>query len=267
MAIWNSSNTAYQQGNKTLFEAVIIADQDGNPINTFGPASNIPISNGAVGGYTAIHKFGLNGDCDAGNNTIWTVGGDYPWSALNAANTLYVSSTSGLDTQTIRIEGLDVHYNSANDVLTLNGTNEVATDIEFKRVFRAYITSDGNNVGDINIKNKPSGVTVAQIAEGRGQTLMTVYTVPANTTGYMMKFAGSVNKGADGELSVYKRPPEQTAFRIQHMAELYQNYYEYEFTSPLVFTQKTDIEVKLQTTGNNFKATSTFDMILVDNNV
>ena len=33
MAIWNKDNQAYLTGNKTLFEAFMLADKDGNIIN------------------------------------------------------------------------------------------------------------------------------------------------------------------------------------------------------------------------------------------
>ena len=58
MAIWNKNNQAYLQDNKTLFEAFLLADKDGNIINSFGVASNIPIAAGLVDGYGHINKFG-----------------------------------------------------------------------------------------------------------------------------------------------------------------------------------------------------------------
>ena len=60
MAIWNKNNQAYLPDNKTLFEAFMLSDKDGNLINSFGIASNIPIAGGLVDGYSAIHKFGRN---------------------------------------------------------------------------------------------------------------------------------------------------------------------------------------------------------------
>ena len=51
MAIWNKLTQAYLQGNKTLFEAFNLADKDGNIINSFGVASNIPIASGDVDGF------------------------------------------------------------------------------------------------------------------------------------------------------------------------------------------------------------------------
>ena len=44
--------------NKDLHEVVMIADKDGNILNTSGAASNIPLASGEVTGYKHIHKFG-----------------------------------------------------------------------------------------------------------------------------------------------------------------------------------------------------------------
>ena len=50
MAIWNKNTQAYLQDNKTLFEAFMLSDKDGNIINSFGIASNIPIAAGELDG-------------------------------------------------------------------------------------------------------------------------------------------------------------------------------------------------------------------------
>ena len=67
MAMWNKNEQAYMQDNKTLFEAFLLADKNGNIINSFGVASNIPIAAGLVDGYGHINKFGAtDGDVTAG---------------------------------------------------------------------------------------------------------------------------------------------------------------------------------------------------------
>ena len=61
MAQWNKTTSKKLNNNDTLFEMVMFSDQEGNPINTFGSASNIPLANGSLTGYTAVHKFGMIG--------------------------------------------------------------------------------------------------------------------------------------------------------------------------------------------------------------
>ena len=75
MAIWNKLTQTYLQGNKTLFEAFVLADKDGNLINTFGEAANIPIAAGLVDVYSAVHNFCLiDGTVGTGWSSIWTQG-------------------------------------------------------------------------------------------------------------------------------------------------------------------------------------------------
>jgi hypothetical protein len=60
MAQWNKDAQAFRAQDTTNFEVVMIADEDGNPINSFGAASNIPIAGGQIEGYNYVHKFGAN---------------------------------------------------------------------------------------------------------------------------------------------------------------------------------------------------------------
>ena len=56
MAQWRKDSQSFLDHNKTIFEVVNIGDKDGNIINTFGAASNVPIAAGLVNGYSGVHK-------------------------------------------------------------------------------------------------------------------------------------------------------------------------------------------------------------------
>ena len=58
MAQWNKQDQAYRVQDTTNFEVVMLADQDGNPLNSYGSAANIPIAAGDLDGYSHINKFG-----------------------------------------------------------------------------------------------------------------------------------------------------------------------------------------------------------------
>ena len=51
-----SRQTHKDPSNLDIHEIVMIADKDGNLINSFGAASNIPISSGNLDGYNHINK-------------------------------------------------------------------------------------------------------------------------------------------------------------------------------------------------------------------
>ena len=101
MAIWNKIEQLLNRNNTAQYEVIMLADKDGNILNTFGAASNIPIAAGEVTGYTDVHKFGMV-DGSAGNTwtTVWSAADStatklYPWETT--AGTLSVVSSSGED--------------------------------------------------------------------------------------------------------------------------------------------------------------------------
>jgi len=250
--------------NRDIHEVVMIADEDGNIINTFGAASNVIISAGDLEGYSGVHKYGgVFGTASSGWSTVWTAANVassvlYPWSI--AAGTITAVSASGSDTGDITIQGLDSDYNFAEETLTLTGTSPVAGSTTFSRVNRAFM-NDATNVGKISVLNGTTVVT--EIAEGYGQTLQCLYTIPAGKTGYMLNIHASASKNQETILSLFARP-FGGAFRTQTVMALYQNNQQLDFPVPLKFTEKTDIDLRVNGSANATIA-SDFTIILVDN--
>ena len=124
MAQWNKDAQDYRAQDTTNFEVVMLADEDGNPINTFGSASNIPIAAGQLEGYSYIHKFGGNPLLNNSNEeSMWDEGGLYPWATMDtAATTLTTNAESGNNGAEITIQGLDENWEPITEVLTLDGT-------------------------------------------------------------------------------------------------------------------------------------------------
>lgn len=254
----------HANANRDLHEVVMIADEDGNIINTFGAASNVIISAGDLAGYSGVHKYGaVFGTASSGWSTVWTAADTasstlYPWDT--AANTITVVSSSGSDTGDVTIQGLDTDYNFIEETLTLTGTTPVAGSTTFLRVNRAFMNDD-TNVGKIQVKNGTTVVT--EIAAGYGQTLQCFYTVPADKTGYMLNIQTSASKNQETILSLFARPLGG-AFRTQGIMALYQNNQQLDFPVPLKFNEKTDIDLRVNGSANAAIAAD-FSIILVDN--
>jgi len=223
----------------------------------------LSVSKGLVAGHSYVHKFGANFDVDSITTpeTIWTAGGVYPWSSLTTAQTLYIISTSASDTGSITIQGLDADYNAIEETLAVTGTTAVTTANEFLRVYR--MVYDGN-VGDITARvSSGIGTVVAQIDATYSQTLMAVYTVPAGHNAYLLCGDATINRNEDASITFFQRP-EGGAFRIAHMAEVYQNSYRYDFPVPVKLPAKTDLDVRIsQVETNNTRCTANFDLLLV----
>jgi hypothetical protein len=212
-----------------------------------------------------IHKFGANFDIDTDSTpeTVWTGGGEYPWSEFDSAQTLYCKSSSASDTTTLHVIGLDANYDELTETVTLSGTNAVSTTSTFKRVFRMQY--DAENVGDITAHTvSASGTVVAKIDIGYAQTLMAIYTIPAGFTGYIIAGDLTINAFRDVQVKFFVRE-DGKPFRIAHMAEV-RGEYRYDFTAPMRIEQKSDIDVRVDDVNlSNSRATSNFDIVLVKN--
>jgi len=264
MAIWNTNKKRYISNNGKLFEAVMIADQDGNIINTFGAASNVIIAAGGLDGYSGVHKYGaVFGTALATFSTVWTAADTsatalYNWG--HSAGTLSVVSTSGSDVTDVTIQGLDADYNFVEETFTLTGTTPVVGATSFTKVNRAFMNT-ATNVG--KIQASIGGVVVTEIGADFGQTLQCFYTVPAGKTGYMTNINVSASKNQSTDLFLFQRP-FGGAFRVASTLSLNQASQSIEFSVPLKFTEKTDIDLRVKG-SSNATISADFTIILVDN--
>jgi len=185
----------------------------------------------------------------------------YPWASLSSAQTIYCLSTSASDTTSLTLEGLDANYDEISETVTLTGLTAVTTTNQFLRVFR--MTYDATNVGDIEARvTSASGTIVAQIDAGYAQTLMSVYTVPAGHTGYLVALDATIDGTKTCQMLMYHRLTGKP-FRIAHIAET-EGHYRYDFTAPLTVPEKTDIDIRIDNvSGNDARVTANFDIVLI----
>ena len=236
-----------------------------------------------VGGYSAdhssIHKFGATNEMSISTTgTIWDVDDTlYPWSAWDTAGTVVLTSTSGEDDEDkgggaegtgahrVTIIGLDEDYNQIEETLVTNGQSTRTSTNSFKRIFRAYVSAGNDNIGTLSISR--DGTDVAVIRAGLGQTLMSVYTVPAGYIGYLYKGTASIEQGGDATVNMFIKRHNNGAFRIAHTFELTATggQYMYDFAFPPALAPKTDIDVRATMRSNNSRITAAFDLLLVEN--
>ena len=264
MAQYSKYTNAYLPQQTTNHEVVMIADQDGNIINTFGAASNVIIAAGGLAGYSGVHKYGgVFGTALSTMSTVWTAADTsatalYDWT--HSAGTLSVVSSSGSDITDITIQGLDADYNFVEETFTLTGTTPVVGATSFTKVNRAFMNT-ATNVG--KIQASISGVVVTEIGADFGQTMQCFYTVPAGKTGYMTNINASASKNQSTDLFLFQRP-FGGAFRVAASISLNQSNQAIDFPVPLKFTEKTDIDLRVRG-SSNATVSADFTIILVDN--
>jgi len=278
MAQWRIDNQEYLEHNKTIFEVVNLADEDGNIINSFAAASNIVISAGDLTGYSAINKFGRNPNIGGAPETIWMYGGRYVY--LTSPSTVYAhsadtaDSVSGTGARTVTIQGLDGNYESIEETVTVR--SGVATTAQFLRVFRAFVVtsgSTGTNEGNIIISTGAAGTgtVLADIGTigtgttyGLGQTNLALYTIPAGKTGYLTAWNIGVGSYNDAVTVTLLSREFNSAFRTRDIMDVPGGSHVRNYSVPIKLPEKTDVEIiGIATTGTNIS--SSFDIILVDN--
>jgi len=279
--MWNKDTQSYMQDNKTLFEAFMLSDKDGNVINSFGVASNIPIANGDVDGYAAIHKFGRNPNIGNAPETIWMHGGKYQYLAVDSPSTVYAYSSSSDDgagedgARTVSILGLDNDFNEIEETITVNGAVSTKT---FLRIYRAFVATAGSlTTNDDNILiSTGAGGTGTVLADiglvgsgstfGLGQTQLALYTVPAGKTGYLTTWnIGCAPMNNQATVLLKSRELDGGApFRTKDIVDTVGGFHTQNYSIPLRFPEKTDIEV-VASADTGTVISSSFDIILVDN--
>ena len=245
-----------------IHEVVMIADKDGNIINTSGSASNIPIAAGEVSGYSHVNKFGAT-DGDVTGGTVWDGNSGsavYPYPANGTVNVIGASGPED-DGKIVEIQGLDENYEFAIENVAI-GTGFSGTI--FSRIFRARMVAE-ENTQDIDILQ--GGSLAAKILSGLGQTLMSVYTVPAGKTAYLLDLHMGSDKASTNTAMTYRlfARPFGGAFNIKgNFNAAGGQSLDINYPVPLKFDEKSDIKVDV-IAGQATQVSATFDLVLVDN--
>ena len=234
---------------------------------------SISISSGNLEGVAYIEKFGMNEDVDSTKETIWDGGALYDY--LTAPETVSVTSSSGNDSasgtgaRTVEVQGLDADYNLVTESLTVGGP---AGSQQFLRVFRVLVVTSGTlgtNAGVISVTSTGTAKTLAKIVvsggSGLGQTFMALYTVPAGKTAYLTQWTvGSGKQNTDAICFLACRPfggswNSKDVITVSATTS-FKNY-----TIPMMFEEKADIEIRGYSSTNNSLVSSTFNLIIIDN--
>ena len=242
--------------------------------------TDLAIARGFTKGHRALYKFGYNPDVNGDEETVWSQGGDFPYPT--SAVTVFVSSTSandangGTGANTILIQGLDGDYNEIEETVALNGQTQVATQLSYLRVYRAFVTlagSGGTSGGTIYIGSSgasggvPNGTIYANLGLGN-QTQIAAYTVPAGYTLYLddINFTAGISQaGKVATCSFVSRAFGSNVFRTRFINVLQSNQLITKFEYPQPFTEKTDVECRVRTDSSNNAIGASFQGVLIKN--
>ena len=228
----------------------------------------LQLARGHIPNHYHVHKFGaVPAMSQNATGTIWDVNDTvYPWSVWDTAGPVTILAVNASDNnKDLTLVGLDENFAEQTEDVTLSSSGTVTTTKSFIRLYRAYLHNGSlANVGDITAQK--SSTTVLRIKAGNSQTLMSVYTIPANKTGYIIHGTCTCQAGADATGGMYVRYGGNEAFRIGHSFEVSGTggQYDYTFGIPLPIPEKSDIDVRASVSSNNARITAAFDIILID---
>lgn len=249
----------FHKNNNDIFEVQMTADEDGNIINSFGAAANIPIASGASARHTHVHKFGYNPAVGNNYEDIWSRSGKIVFETSAAVATID-SNLANVGCE-ITIQGLDGNYDAVSETVTLDASGDASTTQTFIRINRAFVSGSTaiSNVVRIQI----NGSNQAQIDVAHQQTMQAIYTVPRGHTAYFHHLSmGLLTKDKDVEARInvcefggVERTRDYLTFSS--------NFIEKHYPIPLKFPEKSDLKLQAQVTGNDTSMSGTFDLILV----
>lgn len=231
----------------------------------------LAISKGEVNEHSVVFISGKNPNVLSTDvpETIWNVGGRYPWSAWNGGNkSIHIVSDNSADTYPVVLSGLDQDYKEVTHTITLNGTTPVTTPALFYRLNSAvYLDGVNSNLGTITFRvTNSSGSIVARIDPQIGNTSMSIYTVPAGHSAYSYWGDFSVNKNEGAQLNAMWRF-YGTSFICVYATEVYEQHIATDPPLPGAIPEKTDIDNVVRfVTSNGTRVYSNQQLLLVNNN-
>ena len=218
--------------------------------------------------HKTVFKFGFNPDINSAEETVWDVGGIYTYPSSAVAMTVTTDAATPANDNGVKVIvfGLDEDYNEVNQEVTLAGAGTATTTQTFLRVFRAYVSGSQAPTGNLNITN--GATTYARITIGENQTLMALWTVPAGYTGFIDHVniaTGTTNANQYITAQLVQRT-QGGVFRVMMKQTLGSGgVADFLIRYPISVSEKTDLEVRAESSGSNNLVSANFSVIYIKN--
>jgi hypothetical protein len=232
---------------------------------SFASQNNVPFGvtinqSGDLQNWSTENKFGYNPTVGGSFETVWDGANTYTYISTPGTAVITSDDTTDDNGGTVRISGLDSDYKLAEETLTIGGS---AGTVTWSRVFRAVLINANTgttNSGTVTVT--VDSVAVAKILPANGQTLMAVYTTPADSRAYLVQLDSSSAKDLEHHVKIVTREIDNgNAFNTKAYLTIRGGFSEKNFAAPLVIPPKTDIEVQCKSSATSAVA-ATFELFL-----
>lgn len=230
-----------------------------------------------------IRKFGTHDDVDSGtsiNEAIWSyadVAGDYVFPS-DSGETMYISSSSALDTMPVTVQGLDENFKEKQETVTMQGQTRITLGGKWSRINRAFNGDTNDIAGNVfvytngaNTDGTPdTASTVKAIIEnGHNQTLQCIYTVPIDDSLHLSAYhlscdSKSANTTANLTIKLVVRR-KSSVFRTQEIIAVSNHApATVHFAMPLSIPGGSDVMFQIvSSTSNNMHVHAVFEGMLL----
>jgi len=227
----------------------------------------LQVSRGLIDGHKRLFKFGHNPVIQDVEETIWDGGGLYTYPSSAVAMTVTSGAGATDNDVQVNVGGLDGDYNEVNETVTLAGSGTATTTQTFLRVNRCFIAGSTAPTDDVTVAN--GGTTYAQVTNGENQTLMTVWTVPAGYTAYLMALDATAFTEQNNKVATLRYLTRELngVFRVKNKFDLFAAAFHQNFITPEPISEKTDIEFRAVATSSNadLRVAASMDIIYIEN--
>ena len=228
---------------------------------------DLQVSRNQIMGHALQNIYGFQPAVTTTNIPLWENAAAYVYPV--AATSMNLVSTNAADTATITISGLDANFKPITEAVVLNGTTAVATINAFIRVnsMQVSVGSLTNPAGTITLKDPTNTTTYAQINTGIGRTQMSIYTVPAGYTFYLIRVdCNSSFNGNNANYVTYKNYNiSSTGVVTVTQQSPFTAWYHAQRVMPRAFAEKTDIQFQFQTSAGTAAVNCSVEGWLIKN--
>lgn len=187
-------------------------------------------------------------------------------------NAYRIITNASIGGSLIYIKGLNASLLALNEFVVLNGISNVTTTGSYLRQFRSRVFGPNTSgaIGLITSTAQVDGTVSCQIINGNNQSLMAVYTVASDETGYLNYWWAAISKKQSATSIVRLRAGiiDKIGYVLQIKAlntTGTSNFPPYEPLTPLPIPGGTDIWIEADTDANDLGISSGFNLILVKN--
>jgi hypothetical protein len=198
----------------------------------------------------------------------------------SGAQSIYASSSSTADVQLIEVQGLDANWAPQTVNVTLSGQTPVEVAGTWFRVFRAMNRGSVTLAGDVyfaesdtyttGVPNTPSRWK-AKILSQANQTLMAMYTVPAEQYGYISNVYSTIYQIGSNPAQTEKAGIQ--TLRVRPFGEVFQAkivhdisntnlHMRHHYDIPLEVGSQVDIELAVINVSDNTTLSGGFEILL-----